>query len=248
MRHLTTGGLMAASLALSGCATNNGADSYLRFAPPEVTIPDPDYSLKSANLLIDKFIVAYRKAQNANADARQGFEVPGFLVTIGVIAASAFGGGRDVALAGATASTLLKGGNAYYAPKAKAAMYASALEAMTCIQNVSTGSKPFEIETLNIQMEVSDDPTVYYLVRNGALGVDQILRSRLANAGSLTDLAGIAAEYQAAVKKELDARAAGDKAKANFVGTAAAQAIAARTATTEELQAQIQQCILRAKT
>ncbi|CAN5411114.1 hypothetical protein BH10PSE14_BH10PSE14_02640 [soil metagenome] len=247
--------VMAMGLAVSGCTTNTGNDSYLRFAPPSIPIKDPDYQLASANALIDSFINAYRNAQNANADARQNFEVPGFLVTIGAVAAAAFGGGRDVALAGATAGALFKGGNAYYAPKAKAAMYGDALDAMTCIQNVATGGKPYEqpkAKALADSFGPTIDTTIYYLVRNGALGVDQILRTRLSNAGSVIDLGSIADEYQKAVKDEVAAKDAAGTAASNFVAaTTDAEmeraASAQRNANVDELQAQIQQCILRAK-
>jgi hypothetical protein len=246
--------ILAVGSVISGCAGREGL-SPLSFAPPEVALADSngDKFFKTtvgAIELVDQFIVAYRDAQSANADARQGFEVPAFIATLGAIAATAFGGGRDGVLVGGTASALFRSGNAYYAPKSKAAMYDSALDGMFCIQQIATGAKPLEVVAASSEGAGADepeDPTVYYLIRNGALSVERILKVRLSNAGSLTDASGIAAEYEASVKKELDARA--KVTAANDADDPDADELSAekRMALITELQEKIQQCVLRAK-
>jgi hypothetical protein len=266
MRPVALSLFIIAIPSISGCASTGAGLSPLRFSPPNVDISDGLKTRLGAITLVDRFIVAYRSAQNANADARQAFEVPAFVATIGAVAATAFGGGPDAVLAGGTANAIFKGGNAYYAPKAKAAMFGSAHNAMTCVQAVATGAKPYEVETLTAKIAVrggqAEDPTIYYLIRNGALSIDEILRTRLSNAGSVTDAAGIAAEYEASVKKELEARAAAEKAKKDADAARSNKAIfgfdattagadedaAQRAAMITELQEKVQQCVLRAKT
>jgi hypothetical protein len=257
--------LLSTSVCLSGCATttNPARLSPLQFSPPDVDIAtgSSGRTRLGAVELIDRFLVEYRKAQSANADARQAFEVPAFIATLGAVAATAFGGGSNAVLAGGTANAALKGGNAYYAPKAKAAIYGNAHNAMTCIQSVALGAKPLEYEalvrnSLGVRGQ-EEDATIYYLIRNGALKADEILRTRLSNAGSIIDLASIAAEYETAVKKELDARAAAEKArdaaadarkgKGFMLSVAAGEDEKQRAALITELQEKIQQCVLRAK-
>lgn len=231
------------ALALAGCATTS-------FAPPEVVMTAPaTRNLDAAIIQVDALISAYRKASRETADSRQAFEVPAYVATLGAITASAFGAGTDVAIAAATGNTAFNAGKAYYAPKAKAQMYDSALSALYCIQQVALGVKPFAHSNAPDGMRalgtifVGDDATFYYLVRNAGLSVERVLTSRLSNAGSLTDAEALTAELQKKIKEVEEARKKQPPADGKF----AAAAVPDTATVLKTMQADLELCVSRAK-
>lgn len=237
---IVTGGL---GFLLAGCATTS-------FAPPEVALTPPDTkNLDAAIGQIDTLITAYRKANRETSDSRQVFEMPAFFATLGAVTASAFGAGTDVAIAGATGNTIFNAGKAYYAPKAKAQMYDSALSALYCIQQVALGVKPFAHSAAPADLRsygmlfVGDDSAFYYLVRNAGLSVERVLTNRLSNAGSLTDAEALTAELQKKIKEVEEAR----KKQPAAAGYVAAASIPDTATVLKTMQADLELCVSRAK-
>ena len=101
---------------------------------------------EGALLLIDNFLLEYRCRAHSAANGRQLFEIPSFLALAGTATAAAFGAGRDVSIAGGAANSILSGGKNYYAPKQKASVYDSAVDALLCIKTRSVGVSPFLID------------------------------------------------------------------------------------------------------
>lgn len=242
---------VAGSLAFGGCATTS-------FAPPEVALPKRDAPLFGDAIAdVDAFISKYRSSARSTVNGRQYFEVPAFLGVVGSVTSVAFGASPDVTIASGAAGALLNGGKSYYAPRDKAVMYSSALKALYCIQQTALGVKPF-VEAASgteafamAESANGSSSAYYYLVRNAALSVEDILLGRLSNAGSVTDAAGIAAEYEKQVKDLVKKRA---DAKATLGGNAKARGLAFAGTMSEEdlarlnaLQPQLQLCVLIAK-
>lgn len=243
MKHLTM--CAAAALPLSACATTS-------FAPPTIRITYEGNAEASrgcatagethqswtvavtrdvagATKMIETFIAAYVCSEQAAANGRQAFEVPAFLATAGAATAGAFGAGADVIIAGGAASSVLGSGKSYYAPKDKAAIYDSALDALYCIQNEGQGIdaiifdqwKPATqqaAEAFLAKMAGSEQPpqsavtvtpeSQYFALISSALGqVQRIATTRLSNTGNF-DAAGVAAEIKQAADQARQAQAA----------------------------------------
>jgi hypothetical protein len=96
--------------------------------------------------LIENFLLYYRCSSHRAANGRQFFEVPAFAAVAGTATAAAFGAGADVITAGGASNAILNGAKGYYAPKEKAAIYDSALDAIICIKTEAVG-----IEAINLQ-------------------------------------------------------------------------------------------------
>lgn len=146
-----------AALALSACSTTS-------FAPPEVQphrVIDKGRMFSCNQLdtsgerlidrdvlgsidLIDNFIRAYRCASHEAADGRQIFEVPSMLGLIAAGVGPAFGLSPDGALAAATGATVYGRANNYYAPKEKAAVIDTALDAVLCAKAATLGFDFFD--------------------------------------------------------------------------------------------------------
>lgn len=144
-------------LALSACATTS-------FAPPEVQphrVIDKGrmFSCNQLNTpgekvidrdvlgsidLIDNFVRAYRCASHEAADGRQVFEIPSMLGLIAAGVGPAFGLSADGALAAATGAAVYGRANSYYAPKEKAKVIDTALDAVLCVKAATLGFDFFD--------------------------------------------------------------------------------------------------------
>lgn len=224
--------LASASLcSLSACTT-------VSFAPPPLAInyfaegstgscPSQEGAATSvivtrdvpgAFALTDAFITAYRCSAHAVANGRQAFEVPAFLVTTGTAAAVALGGGSTYGIAGTVANSLLGNGKAYYDPKAKAAIYDHALDALLCIKTVSVGADPLSVteqgkkdlvrqlteRNENPTVTVSSDQQYFMLVSSADFSVERILAQRLSNMAPV-DAEAVAAQLAKAIEAILKA-------------------------------------------
>jgi hypothetical protein len=243
--------LLAAALQLPGCASS--ALSPYRFSPPTVDMAGMDSkTLVTARAVVQAYVRSYSAAQKQNADARQVFELPPLIAAIGGVAATAFGGGPDGVLVAGTATAAFRSGNAYYAPKSKAGIYGDAIDALTCIGQIAIGAKPYEL-SLAMQRaerrESVDETLAHDLIVNGVRTVEQRLTDRLSNAGSLTDAAGIAAEFEKSIKAEQEAKDKGKAANGMLAAGLEPDRAAQDAAFAEltQMQEQIQQCTLRAK-
>jgi hypothetical protein len=254
MKRRLSGSLLAACLMVSGCASS--ALSPYRFSPPTVSMAGLEgKTLANAKTIVQAYVASYSNAQKQNADARQVFELPPLIAAIGGVAATAFGGGPDGVLVAGTATAAFRSGNAYYAPKTKAGIYGDAIDALTCIGQIAIGAKPYELSFAMQRVGGGasvDETLVHDLIVNGVRTVEQRLTDRLSNAGSLTDAAGIAAEFEKSIKAEQDAKNKGNAANGalaaglerDFANRAAQDAALAELT---QMQEQIQQCTLRAK-
>jgi hypothetical protein len=159
---------------LAGCATTSFAppivkmDKELTFTRSQTTFnavctPNPNdptaqqirRDTDGALLLVNNFILTYRCQADRAAEGRQYFEVPGFLSTIGGVAAAAFGAPADVAIGTGAASAALNQGKSYYAPRDKAVVLNDGLDALLCIQNEAVGIDPYTLKTLSAAQEAT---------------------------------------------------------------------------------------------
>ncbi|QTD57192.1 hypothetical protein [Parasphingorhabdus cellanae] len=228
---------------------------------------------KGGILLIDKFIKQYEIAFRETANGRQVFELPSLAAAIGGVAATAFGGNPDAVLFGGAVSSTLGAGNKYYAPQAKAEMYADALNALICLRQVADGGKAKNVaDTIGPLMlaennaglvsKMSDlelDEKMYRSIENGVLGVRTVLSHRLLSAGQFTDASALADQFKTAVLAELEAAQAAKEAadaiqKLENDGIVSGQEMALLIQNRQLLdsgldgfQAQLKICVLRAK-
>lgn len=155
MRQFSTTILsVLAVCSLGGCATAS-------FAPPPVELAQArklsncevlrpagsggiDADQAGAHALTDNFIYAYRCAQRDAADGRQIFQIPSFLALIVASLGPTFGASADARIAMAGYGAALDRGNAYYAPKAKAAILDHGLDALLCIKAEQVGVDYFD--------------------------------------------------------------------------------------------------------
>jgi len=149
--------LLAGAAMTSGCATSS-------FAPPAVELdrpivsPDPtkcaqlappsgprlQHNVAGGVDLVDNFVRAYRCAAREAADGRQAFEVPSFLALAAAGLGPAFGMSEDAGLALGGAAAVAGHANSYYAPKQKAVVLDSALNAVLCVKTESVGVDFFD--------------------------------------------------------------------------------------------------------
>ena len=150
MRRAITG--VSALLLLSGCST-------FSFAPPPVeterklTRQDRNFcefvaddgaemisrDVDGALTLINQFLVSYRCATHQAADGRQIFEVPSLLALAVAAVGPEFGLTGNGRLAAASGAALYTQSNSYYAPREKATILDSALDAVVCIKTEAVG-------------------------------------------------------------------------------------------------------------
>lgn len=148
--------MIFASLALSGCST-------FSFAPPRVEAQrvlnksnptqcsqfaesgaEPiSLDVDGAVVLIDHFVEAYRCAAREAADGRQVFQVPAMLALVAAAVGPTFGLDTDGQIAAATGAAVYGRANTYYAPKEKAKILDSAIDATLCVQTASVGVEFF---------------------------------------------------------------------------------------------------------
>ncbi|QNA84937.1 hypothetical protein G4G27_13730 [Sphingomonas sp. So64.6b] len=269
-------------VALSGCATTS-------FAPPSVNLENEmavrgsNYSfgqrcmpnerlnagkpipivqtVAGTQALINNFIYLYRCRAHSAANGRQAFEVPALLVGLGTATAMAFGAPADVAIGGGAATAGLNAGKDYYAPKMKAAIYDSALDALLCIKTEAVGVDPLTLGAISAMetggangvaltgtggVAVTAEQRYFAIVSASLLSVERVLAQRLSNVGSF-DPAGVIAEIKTlseeARKKTEDAEVTADGQAQALVadgskGTATLKAKAAVAATDETKIAQ----------
>ena len=179
--------------------------------------------------LVDTFIAALRCSAHASANGRQAFEIPAFLATTGAAAAVALGGGATYGIIGTSANALFNAGKSYWDPKAKAAIYDHALDAMLCIKTEAVGIAAYKFDNAareqaaNMMMfesgnkpkpvtvGVTPDQQYFMMVSAAAFSVERILAQRLSNMASV-DASAVAAELIAAAEEARKQEAARDAA------------------------------------
>lgn len=235
--------LLASSVLVmaSGCATTS-------FAPPIVNMENelsfkrtqtffnatctPAHDTEDAQpihrdtdgalLLINNFILTYRCQAHRAAEGRQFFEVPGFLVAAGGATAAALGAGPNVAIATGATGAVLGQGNSYYAPKHKAGVLDSGLDALICIKNEAVGIDAYTLEAISEVQEnagaakepppgsernangeegpevvVSAQRQYYDMIQAALFSVERVVAQRLSAAGTPFDAEGVMAEIEA---------------------------------------------------
>lgn len=168
--------------------------------------------------LVNNFIVTYRCAMRKAADGRQIFEVPSYLAATGGVIALALGAGRDVAIGTGAGASIFGGAKNYYAPKDKAHILNSALDALICIKSEAVGVAAFKDNGDDIKSDekanlndsnraaatysVDDDEDsvsfpserrYFEMVAASLFSVERIISERLSSVGRF-DPAGIVAE------------------------------------------------------
>jgi hypothetical protein len=198
----------------------------LVFTPERIT-----EDVIGAGHLIDNFAFVYRCTSHQAADGRQAFEIPSFLLAAGGATAIALGAGSSTAIATSAGSVLFNGAKSYYAPRQKAAIVDSALDAVLCIKSEAAGISPYSLQvTSALQQSVAsvaaatgrrpDGPSVtitaekqfYDLILGALLSTERVLATRLSNVGSF-DPAGTIAEIEklSSEIKARDAEKAGNR-------------------------------------
>lgn len=174
--------------SLSGCTTAS-------FSPPGVevdrviadqrpsacgTFAEASAKLIEKNVngaleLTNNFLRAYRCSAHEVANGRQIFQVPSFLATIAAVVGPTFGLNDDARIAAAASAAVLDRSNSYYAPKDKAQVLDSALDAVLCVKTESV-----EIEFFDTRADAPGAAT------NAAIqAIDQAAASAEAAAQSL---------------------------------------------------------------
>ena len=179
-----------AIVALSGCSTTS-------FAPPEVQV---DRKITAGRLfscnqldvradveinkdvygsidLINNFIRAYRCAAHEAADGRQVFEIPSMLGMLVAGVGPALGLNSDAALVASAGAAFYGRANSYYAPKEKAAVLDTALDAVLCVKAAAVGFDYFDTRGGSLPVTTQDIEQAEAEVRDAT--------QELANAESL---------------------------------------------------------------
>jgi len=206
--------ILTTGLLLSGCAT-------VSYAPPATNLNPENKDLNGAIELVDGFIDAYRHRANSASNGRQLFDVPAFGTAIGAVAATAFGAGTDVTIAAGAVGALSGAGKTYYAPTAKAEIYADGINALTCIQQVALDLEPFSDDaTISLSagarraLYINDtninDFRIFTAIKNATLVVESNVRSRLSKTGSSPDVSSLTAELQKIIEKKNEAEEAAE--------------------------------------
>lgn len=278
-----TAAICLASL-LAGCST-------FSFAPPPVEVdrdianPDPSKCAQLAGMdqpalqpnvvgaieLTDNFVRAYRCASHEAADGRQIFEVPSMLALVTAAIGPSFGLDDDGRIAAAASAALYGRANSYFAPKEKAKLLDTALDAVLCVKTESVKVSFFDTTrkpdsgtpALTIRRTVAnggkaeiDVPRQYFEMVSAALfSVERILAQRLRDAGAM-DTAGIASQFADFAKQAEEAKA--KKARLLNIDNNGDGMLTFADRTPEvnsqmieldieELQPRLQTCIVRAK-
>jgi hypothetical protein len=228
----------AGALAVTACGTTTTTS----FAPPPIAVQytgdtNVDFTCPEGGLsktkviiprsrlgtyqLIDTFISAVRCSAHASANGRQDFEVPAFISTTAAATAVALGGGATWGILGTTGNAAFNAGNKYWDPKAKAAIYDHALDALLCIKNEAVGVDAFKFDfkppktekganilSLNMLAALQSIPVpvedqYFMLVSTAVFSVERVLAHRLSNVGTF-DASSVAAELQKAMQAKKD--------------------------------------------
>lgn len=112
---------------------------------------------KGAMKLVNNFILTYRCSARSAANGRRYFQVPSFLAAVGGAAAAALGAGPDVAIVTGSSAAALSGANGYFAPKEKAFILNSALDALICIKSEAVGISAFSSQVSSKEDDDSSD-------------------------------------------------------------------------------------------
>jgi hypothetical protein len=244
---------------LTGCATAS-------FAPPSVNlenemhVPGSNYSfgqrcmpnerldsaknsiriredVQGARRLIDNFIYMYRCRAHTAANGRQAFDIPSFLALAGTSAATVFGAGPNVAIAGGYGNSLFSNGAKYYAAQRKAEIYDHSLDALVCIKSEAAGIDAFTVDAISNVEKTSGDQAkqalkaafageegeggevtitskeqYFDMVSAALLSVERVAAQRLSTAGTPFDASGVMAEMAALQKKTEPTAAEGEEA------------------------------------
>jgi len=223
---MRSGIVVFGAFACSACATTS-------FAPPVVNLErrleadssqicqpsagDTDVAtpgVDSARSLINNFVLVYRCRAHEAANGRQFFQVPSFLSLVGATAATAFGAGPDVAIAGGMANSVFNAGNAYYAPQRQAEIFDGSLDALLCIKTEAVGINAYDIGKLDEEetpevadeeggggegdsaIHVSPSQQYYDMIQAALFSVERVTAQRLNVVGTF-DPAGVVAELTA---------------------------------------------------
>jgi hypothetical protein len=211
---------LTCGIVVSGCAIGATAN----FAPPIVSNNVALEDLSSGLDLLDRYIEEYRKEGQALANGRQAFDVTGILSGIGGATAVALGANTDVAIGTGALSALAATGKSYYAPNARADAYFDAVSALMCMQQEGIGLDRQFVPAQNTaskaghgsdeeKLVVSEQKRAFLLFKNGALNVENVLRERLSEKGTVTNAESIAAlvkQYQKQIEEARKARSGED--------------------------------------
>lgn len=215
---------IVAVTALSACSTNDFSTPVVnlqhRLVANSSTVCTPSTSgetidqpsVDNARSLIHNFILVYRCRSREAANGRQAFQIPAFLAVVGATAATAFGAGQDVAIAGTVGSSIFNAGNSYYSPLQQAGIYNSAIDALVCIQSEAVGVEAFvrpeddERDSLDNDergggegdsaVYTTAEVQYYEMVRAALFNVELVAARRLMNIAPV-DPAGVVAEITA---------------------------------------------------
>jgi hypothetical protein len=277
-------------LALSACATTS-------FSPPSVNLVNAmetrgsnrsigqsckpfekresnqpvkiEQTVSGARQLIENFILDYRCRAHSAANGRQIFEIPSFLTAVGTVAATAFGAGPNVAIAGGTGASVFRGAKSYYSPKEKADIFDSSLDALLCVKLESVGIDAFDIAKVDIaaaraadfqndadggnEVSVSAQQRYFDLISASLMSVERVLAQRLSAVG-VFDPAGVVAEIEKLASEIRSKEGAASQAAANNKATAMGIADAAGIASASQaiikldaLRPKLETCVVRAK-
>lgn len=96
--------------------------------------------------LVNNFILTYRCSARSAANGKRYFQIPSFLSAVGGATAAALGAGPNVAIAAGASAATFNGANGYFAPKEKAFILNSALDALICIKSEAVGISSFSTQ------------------------------------------------------------------------------------------------------
>ena len=214
--------------------------------------------------MIENFRLAYGCMTTELADGRQAFEVPSALALAGGAAAAAFGAGPDVAIATGATSALFAQGKAYYDPRARGHVVASALDAVICIKREASGisSKVAAGDAartarfgaaLSGSVDVPPQFQYYQMVTSSLHDVHSILTDRLQAVGKFSPSA-LADEISALAKKQQAAESPANQqsthAQFSSLGFTAQNGLAAvveGSIALDALAPKLELCVVRAK-
>ncbi|MBA4225426.1 MAG: hypothetical protein C0456_02250 [Hyphomonas sp.] len=179
-------------IMLGGCAT-------VSFAPPRewADAAGKAKTLDTGLTILGDATNEYSQAANELANGRQLFDVPLFLAAVGGATAVALGANADVAIGVGAVSALSTSGKTYYQPTERAAIYTDAVSAFACMQRETIGLNENWTNGLKLRglsdASLNNEQRAFELLMSAIYEVEGTVRTRLAQKGSITDAASIAA-------------------------------------------------------
>lgn len=195
--------------------------------------------------LVNNFILTYRCSARSAANGRRYFQVPSFLAAVGGAAAAALGAGSDVSIVTGAGAATFNGANGYFAPKEKANILNSALDALICIKTEAVGISAFSTQAKETEendendsgeaarskaedghkkhsgedgnVDFSEERRYFEMVGGALYSVERITADRMSSAGTL-NTAGMIKEIEDLAAKVKDAEKAEDNQQVDAAG------------------------------